>query len=150
MLALLELTLCSISTITGGECMVFVRKHIHCEVCQCRKLPRPKPEAELQPLPCPARPFDRVGIDSYRPLQFTPSGNKWIIVATDHPTCYAETSALASVMGRDVTLFLHHGCPRALLTDRGQIFLLMFWKLCSLNARLFTGRVLPTTCRQMA
>lgn len=97
----------------------FVRKYIlGCVACQRRKLPHPKPTAALQPLPCPARPFDRVGIDLYGPLPCTPSGNRWIIVAVDHLTRYAETAALSGATARDVALFLlhhfilRHGSPK--------------------------------------
>ncbi|KAK8777721.1 hypothetical protein V5799_020936 [Amblyomma americanum] len=107
----------------------FVRRYVRsCTACQQRKsTPRPS-TAPLQPIPCPARPFDRVGIDLYGPLPFTTAGNRWIIVAVDHLTRYAETAALPAATARDVAFFLHHfvlrhGAPRELLSDRGRVFL---------------------------
>lgn len=108
----------------------FVRKFVRsCADCQRRKL-RPDPQTgALQPLPCPARPFDRVGIDLYGPLPLTATGNRWIIVAVDHLTRYAETAALPAGTARDVAKFLlhrfvlRHGAPRELLSDRGRVFL---------------------------
>lgn len=108
----------------------FVAKYIRsCTDCQRRKTPSRHPTGELQPLPCPERPFDRIGIDIYGPLPSTPSGNRWIIVAVDHLTRYAETAALATATARDVAIFLlrrfvlRHGAPRELLSDRGRVFL---------------------------
>lgn len=108
----------------------FVRKYIRaCPECQRRKTPAPKPAGMLQPLPCPARPFDRVGIDLYGPLPHTPSGNRWIIVAVDYLTRYAETAALSAAAAPDVggfilrNLILRHGAPKELLSDRGRVFL---------------------------
>lgn len=108
----------------------YVRKFVRsCTDCQRRKSAPCRSAGALQPLPCPARPFDRVGIDLYGPLPMTPAGNRWIIVAVDHLTRYAETAALPSATARDVASFLlrcfilRHGPPRELLSDRGRVFL---------------------------
>lgn len=108
----------------------FVRQYVRsCATCQRRKTPPQSSAGPLQPLPCPARPFDRVGIDLYGPLPSTPDGNRWIIVAVDHLTRYAETSALPASTAKDVACFLlrhlilRHGAPRELLSDRGRVFL---------------------------
>lgn len=108
----------------------FIRHYVRsCLVCQRRKDPPRRSTAPLQPLPCPARAFDRVGIDIYGPLPTTSDGNRWVIVAIDHLTRYAETSPLPSASARDVAWFLlrhiilRHGAPRELLSDRGRVFL---------------------------
>lgn len=108
----------------------FVRHYVRsCLACQRRKDPPRRSAAPLQPLPCPGRPFDRVGIDLYGPLPTTSSGNRWVIVAIDHLTRYAETSALPSASAHDVAWFLlrhiilRHGSPKELLSDRGRVFL---------------------------
>uniref|UniRef100_A0A224Z9V6 Tick transposon n=1 Tax=Rhipicephalus zambeziensis TaxID=60191 RepID=A0A224Z9V6_9ACAR len=107
----------------------YVRKFVQCcPDCQRRKSPSLRATGGLQPLPCPAKPFDRVGVDLYDPLPMTPDGNRWIIVAVDHLTRYAETAALPSATARDVASFvlhhfiLRHGAPRELLSDRGPAF----------------------------
>ena len=107
----------------------FVRQYVRaCTACQRRKVHQ-RPTGELQPLPCPARPFDRVGIDLYGPLPCSSSGNRWIIVGVDHLTRYAETAALPAATSREVAFFilrnfvLRHGAPRELLSDRGRVFL---------------------------
>lgn len=108
----------------------FVRKYVRsCPECQRRKSPPPRLAGPLQPLPCPAKPFERVGIDLYGPLPSTAAGNRWIIVAVDHLTRYAETDALPAATARDVASFLlrrfvlRHGAPQELLSDRGRVFL---------------------------
>lgn len=108
----------------------FVRKYVRsCATCQRRKSPPPRLVGPMQPLPCPARPFDRVGIDLYGPLPCTATGNRWVIVAVDHLTRYAETAAMPAATARDVASFLlqrfilRHGAPRELLSDRGRVFL---------------------------
>lgn len=82
----------------------FVHKYIQsCPQCQRRKaLPHHHASGPIRPIPCPARPFDRVGIDLYGPLPFTASGNRWIVVAVDYLTRYAETAALPAATARDV------------------------------------------------
>lgn len=108
----------------------FVTKYVRsCTDCQRRKCPPQHQTGPLQPLPCPARPFDRVGIDIYGPRPTTTAGHRWIIVAVDHLTRYAETAALRAVTASDVASFLlqrfilRHGAPRELLRDRGRVFL---------------------------
>lgn len=108
----------------------FVRQYVRsCSKCQRRKSSVHTTTGPLQPLPCPSRPFDRIGIDLYGPLPYTPDGNRWVIVAVDHLTRYAETSALPEATAREVGLFilrklvLRHGAPRELLSDRGRSFL---------------------------
>uniref|UniRef100_A0A6G5AC59 RNA-directed DNA polymerase n=1 Tax=Rhipicephalus microplus TaxID=6941 RepID=A0A6G5AC59_RHIMP len=108
----------------------FVQKYVQsCTTCQQNKTPPRHLTGTLQPLPCPARPFDRVGIDLYGPLPYSSSGNRWIIVGVDHLTRYAETAALPAATAHEVALFilrsfiLRHGAPRELLSDRGRVFL---------------------------
>lgn len=100
-----------------------------CAECQRRKRPTQAPSGLLQPLPCPSRPFERVGIDLIGPLHTSSSGNRWVVVAIDHLTRYAETSALPTATADDVATFfltnilLRHGAPHTLLSDRGRVFL---------------------------
>lgn len=73
----------------------FVQKYIRsCTECQRRKPDTCRSSGPMQPLPCPMRPFDRVGIDLYGPLPYTSAGNRWVIVAIDHLTrCRNSRSA---------------------------------------------------------
>lgn len=108
----------------------FVRRYVRsCMDCQRRKPPPPRASGPMQPLACPIRPFDRVGIELYGPLRCTAAGNRWVIVAVDHLTRYAETAALRAGTADAVGTFLlnriilRHGAPRELLSDRGRVFL---------------------------
>lgn len=100
-----------------------------CPSCQYRKRPTSTSAGMLQPLPCPSDPFEVVGIDLYGPLPSTPTGHRWIVTAVDHLTRYAETAPLRTGCASEVadfflqTIFLRHGPPRVLLSDRGRTFL---------------------------
>lgn len=100
-----------------------------CPDCQRHKRPPQSPTGLLQPLPCPERPFQRVGIDLIGPLHASASGNRWILVASDHLTRYAETCALPNATADHIAHFfltnilLRHGAPQTLLSDRGRVFL---------------------------
>lgn len=83
----------------------------------------------LQPLPCPSAPFEVVGIDLYGPLPISTAGHRWVVTAVDHLTRYAETAPLRTGCAVEVaefflrSIFLRHGPPRVLLSDRGKTFL---------------------------
>lgn len=99
-----------------------------CRECQRRKSPPLKPAGLLQPIDPPRTPFDQVGMDLLGPFPLSYSGNKWIIVATDYLTRYAETKALPRGTASEVAQFfmhhivLRHGAPSFIITDRGTAF----------------------------
>lgn len=99
-----------------------------CDQCQRHKTTNLRPAGLLHPLEPPSTPFFRVGVDllgSFPPLS---ADNRWIVVAIDHQTRYAETKAVPTATATDVAQFLldqiilKHGAPRELLTDRGRAF----------------------------
>lgn len=72
-----------------------VKQYIRtCRECQRRKTPPGRPAGLLQPVQVPKRPFEQIGMDFLGPFPTSHAGNKWIIVATDYLTRYAETKAL--------------------------------------------------------
>ncbi|KAM7306819.1 uncharacterized protein ISCGN_010478 [Ixodes scapularis] len=83
----------------------------------------------MQPIPPPTAPFQQIGMDLLGPFPPSTSGNRWIIVATDYLTRYAETKALPSGTAVEVAKFfiesivLRHGAPEVLITDRGSSFM---------------------------
>lgn len=99
-----------------------------CRECQRRKSPSVKPAGLLNPIQPPRTPFDQVGMDLLGPFPLSSSGNKWIIVATDYLTRYAETKALPKGTASEVAQFftesvvLRHGAPSCVITDRGTAF----------------------------
>ena len=99
-----------------------------CRDCQRRKTPPTRPAGLLQPIEPPRRPFQQIGMDLLGPFPTSTSGNKWIVVATDYLTRYAETKALPKGSAAEVARFfvenilLRHGAPEVLITDRGTAF----------------------------
>lgn len=99
-----------------------------CRNCQRRKVPPTKPTGLLKPIDPPSRPFQQIGMDMLGPFPLSHSGNRWVIIATDYLTRYAETSALPNGTALEVAKFfincvvLRHGAPEILITDRGAAF----------------------------
>ncbi len=75
-----------------------------CINCLHRKTPKTAPAGLLQPIPVEA-PFKRVGIDVIGPVS-PAHGKKYIIVATDYFTKWAETRALSSQTAKSTAKFL--------------------------------------------
>ena len=100
-----------------------------CHECQRRKKPPTRPAGLLQPIAPPTAPFQQIGMDLLGPFPPSTQGNRWIIVATDYLTRYAETKALPSGTAVEVAKFfvesivLRHGAPQVLITDRGSSFM---------------------------
>ncbi|UYV62854.1 hypothetical protein LAZ67_2002159, partial [Cordylochernes scorpioides] len=96
-----------------------------CHLCQSRKGSNQLPSGLLQPIPPANYPFERIGIDFVGPLSSTKRRRKWIIVLTDYYTKNAETKAVSEAIVKEVStfliehIFLRHGAPRFLISDRG-------------------------------
>ncbi|UYV84725.1 K02A2.6-like [Cordylochernes scorpioides] len=99
-----------------------------CHLCQSRKGSNQLPSGLLQPIPPANFPFERIGIDFVGPLPSTKNRKKWIIVLTDYYTRYAETKAVSEATVKEVSkflvedIFLRHGAPQYLISDRGSQF----------------------------
>src|SRR3954471_3505695 len=82
----------------------------------------------LQPITKIARPFHQVGIDIMGPLNTTPNGKRYIVLAIDHFTKYIEARALEDADAQSIAVFIHddiicrHGIPAILTSDRGTEF----------------------------
>uniref|UniRef100_A0A6G5A9A9 Putative tick transposon n=1 Tax=Rhipicephalus microplus TaxID=6941 RepID=A0A6G5A9A9_RHIMP len=67
-------------------------------------------------------------MDLLGPFPLSSSGKRWIVVATDYMTQYAETSPLAKGTANEVAQFfvtqivLRHGAPQVVITDKGTAF----------------------------
>lgn len=99
-----------------------------CRDCQRRKTPPLKPAGLLQPVEPPESPFEQVGMDLLGPFPTSSSGKRWIVVATDYLTRYAEAASLVRGTALEVAEFfvtnivLRHGAPKVVITDRGTAF----------------------------
>lgn len=106
-----------------------VKHHVRtCLDCQRRKSPPTKRAGLLHPVQIPTTPFDQIGMDLLGPLPTSSVGNRWVIVATDYLTRYAETKAIQRGTAEEVARFfienivLRHGAPSIVITDRGTAF----------------------------
>ena len=106
----------------------FVQNYIRaCQSCQARKGVADKPAGLLQCIRV-ARPFQRVGMDLLGPFPLSKKGNRQIVVAIDYLTKWAEVKAMPSGTAIYVAdffveqIFLRHGAPEQLITDRGKCF----------------------------
>jgi hypothetical protein len=103
-----------------------------CLACQRRKPPPHPRVGHLQPIEPPRFPFHCVGIDFLGPFPLSSAGNRYIIVAVDYLSRFAETKAVPAADSRAVaSFFLHrlvlrHGAPSVLLSDRGRPFIARF------------------------
>jgi hypothetical protein len=106
-----------------------VLHHIQsCELCARRKVSR-MADTTPQSLPLPRRPFELVSVDMTGPLPTTKSGNKYILVLSDHLTKWVEAFALPEMTSDLIAktlienVFNRFGFPEYLLSDRGSVFL---------------------------
>ncbi|KAI9565174.1 hypothetical protein GHT06_008951 [Daphnia sinensis] len=74
------------------------------------------------------RPFEKLGMDLLGPFPLSHKGNKMIIVAVDYLTKWVELKAMPTGKADDVAeffvnqIFLRHGAPEQIITDRGKCF----------------------------
>ena len=97
-----------------------------CFACQKANPANKPPAATLHPVPV-SHIFHRWGIDLVGPLQETPLGNKFIIVATEYLTRWVEAEAIPNKSADGVHLFLmglvfRYGSCHVLLHDQGREF----------------------------
>ena len=92
--------------------------------CQSKKTPKPSRSGKLQ-LFSATRPFEVVGVDSFRPLPSLVTGKRYIVVMVDRFSRLVGLAPVPDTTACTVTdavvdrIVLHHGCPTALLSDRG-------------------------------
>ncbi|KAJ1131535.1 hypothetical protein NDU88_009871, partial [Pleurodeles waltl] len=68
-----------------------------------------------------------LGVDLIGPLPTTPTGNKYILTATDYFSKWVEafplkTKTAAEVASRLLSMYLRHGSPKRVLSDQGREF----------------------------
>lgn len=99
-----------------------------CEICQRRQIIPKKKVIKLHPIPTPYRPFYMIGLDAVGPIEEEGNEFKYMLVCIDYLTRWPIAAAV-----RDITalttdrflynyVFMHHGIPSYLLTDRGTSF----------------------------
>lgn len=82
----------------------------------------------LKSIPVDDQAFYRVGIDLLKPITETPRKTKYIAVAIDYLTKWAEVRAIPDKKSETVAEYFEeditarHGCPRIVLSDDGLEF----------------------------
>ncbi|KAM7284469.1 DDE-type integrase/transposase/recombinase [Ixodes scapularis] len=100
-----------------------------CHECQRRKKPRRGRPDSCSRFLLQLHPSSRSEWIYLVLFRLRRRGNRWIIVATDYLTRYAETKALPSGTAVEVAKFfiesivLRHGAPEVLISDRGSSFM---------------------------
>lgn len=107
-----------------------INKYIRtCHQCQLHKTRTIQSSGPLHSITPPHRPFQTIGIDFLGPFPSSTNNNRWIIVAVDYLTRYAETACVPTATAQEVaTFFLHnillrHGAPQVIISDRGTPFI---------------------------
>jgi len=116
-------------TVIGGLPWTDVVKHTRsCCKGQFLKPKGGKASGHLQPLDPPSGPFEIMHINHAGPLIKSKRGNRHIIVAIDQLTRWVEiravpdTSASLTLAFLLQQVFLRHGTPRVIISDRGSAF----------------------------
>jgi Integrase zinc binding domain/Integrase core domain len=96
-----------------------------CDVCQRKgKMKKNNPLHPIETRP----PFEKIGIDLIGPLPITSNQNRYIVVAIDYGTKWAEARAIKDAAATTIVPFLYediicrHGFPKELISDRGTTF----------------------------
>jgi hypothetical protein len=106
----------------------------HCQVCIQAKLDRARYPGKLQHLPIPQEACHTVSLNFIEGLPRSGSAS-CILVIVDKFTCYAHfialshtytTSSVAMAFMNEV--YMLHGMPAAIISDRDPIFTSIFWK----------------------
>jgi hypothetical protein len=100
-----------------------------CLTCQARQKTPHLRVTPGQPIPTPSRPFYLVGTDCVGPLEETPDGNKYMMVAVDYLTKWPIAIAVPDITAERTERFLmdhivaNFGVPNFLITDRGSNYM---------------------------
>ena len=107
-----------------------IRRYIEsCDKCARFNIRRTKAPGHLLPIQYPRGPLELVSMDFWGPTpSYSPNGNRYVLVMTDHFTRYVVAHALpdntASTTAKCFVeqLAFKFGIPRRLITDRGVHF----------------------------
>ena len=111
-----------------------VREYVAaCSICAQNKASHQAPSGLLQPLPVPSRPWSHVALDFVTGLPMS-EGNDTILTIVDRFSKSAHFVALPKLPSASETadLFVLHGIPADIVSDRGPQFISRVWKVfCS-------------------
>ena len=80
--------------------------------------------APLQPVPLPAAPWTKIGLDIVGPFETAPWNCRYAIALTDYYSKWPEVAFTASItsevmIGFLANIFSHYGNPKCVVTDNG-------------------------------
>src|SRR5579884_839809 len=96
-----------------------------CDVCQCKG--KTRRNNALHPIES-KEPFEKIGIDLIGPLTLTKDNYKYIVVAIDYCTKWAEARPILNSSAEAIVPFLYedifcrHGFPKEIISDRETTF----------------------------
>lgn len=110
------------------EMLKDVRSYVRsCEACARRKQSTAHAPGRLQSIVA-EEPFELISVDVLGPLTPSATGNRYIVVVSDHFTKWTEATAMPAATARAVAhylvndIFCRFGAPSRLLSDQGSIF----------------------------
>lgn len=112
-----------------------------CHECQMTKVPRSGIQGLLQSTEIPSRPWEVISMDFVGPFPTTARGNDYILVAVDLLTKMSRFIPMRKTFtAKQVArlfiqhIFVHHGLPNSIISDRDPRFTSQFWE--ALTAKL--------------
>lgn len=99
-----------------------------CEICQKRQAVQHKKIIKMKPIPTVHKPFYMIGLDAVGPMETTKKGNRFMQVCVDYLTRWVIAAPFKDITTKTVDeflmnyVFMHHGIPNYLITDRGSNF----------------------------
>ena len=117
-----------------------VKRYAHgCKHCQLRKAGNAVRNPPLQCFPAVDTPFQRCHVDLFGPLVSSKRGNTYVVVFKDALTKWIELFAIQDGSAESVAecmvdeIFMRHGSPEVVVSDRGTAFVNKTLKqVCSL------------------
>ncbi len=98
----------------------YIDKCIPCNQANLRAKP-----AEVEEIPIPKMPWERIHVDTYGPIQVTLNQNQYILTCVDALTGWVEFKATPTKTAQEMARFLtdqvilRHGTPQIIVTDNG-------------------------------
>lgn len=99
-----------------------------CVICQRRQKIQHKKIIKMRPIPSTHKPFYMVGLDAVGPMETTKKGNRFMLVCVDYLTRWVVAAAYKDITAKTAEsflmdhVFMNHGIPNYLLSDRGSSF----------------------------
>ena len=113
-----------------------IANHItECDICQRTKYDRNKTQGKLMSLPIPKNPWEDISMDFIIGLPITTNMNDMIWTIVDRFSKQAHFIPCKKTQGAPElarlfikTIFIHHGMPKSIVSNRDPKFTCKFWR----------------------